>query len=381
MKRIKKFVCVLLFCVVIATLSCGCISKASSGTRGGSADETVNVQNTVIITDMIGREVEIPASVNSVIPIAQGTTRVFSYLGAADVISGISETENKSFSKYPYLAAHPELKKLPVVDAGGAGNPYPEEIVKVSPDLIVASYIDAENADHIQEKTGIPVIVIKPGVGRIGFMDYKDDNNDLFVSLDLIAPVTGKEERSEELKSYIKSLVDDLKSLTPDVTEDEKIPVYVGGLSKQGAFGLASTQVKYPPFVWVNADNAASGVESASNTIEISKEQIISWNPAVIFADMSNIQLIKDELNSGLYDDIDAVKDGRVYGVLPYPGYGLNHELVFADSYYIGSVLYPDNFKDIDVVSKTDEILKEFNGKGVYSEITKKTGGFGKVDY
>ncbi|WP_245543528.1 ABC transporter substrate-binding protein [Methanoplanus limicola] len=370
---------ILFLCVVAATLICGCTSDAS-GSPGATDDETATVQSTVIITDMIGREVEIPASVNSVIPIAQGTTRVFSYLGATDVISGISETENKSFSKYPYLAAHPELKKLPIVDAGGAGDPYFEEIVKVSPDLIVASYIDTENANHIQEKTGIPVIVIKPGVGRIGFMDYTDDNNDLFTSLDLIASVIGEEERSEELKLYIKSLVNDLEGRTSDVAEDKKVSVYVGGLSKQGAFGLASTQVKYPPFIWVNADNVASGVKSASNTIEISKEQIIGWNPAIIFADMSNIGLIKDELRSGLYDDIDAVKDDRIYGVLPYPGYGLNHELVLSDSYYVGSVLYPERFVDIDVVSKTDEIIKQFNGKESYSAITKKTGGFGRIE-
>ncbi|WP_245618839.1 ABC transporter substrate-binding protein [Methanogenium cariaci] len=180
---------------------------------------------------MIGREVEIPASVNSVVPIAQGSTRVFSYLGATDLIAGISNTENKSFSKYAYLAAHPELKALPpIVDAGGAGDPYFEEILKISPpDLIVASYIDVKNADHIQEKIGIPVVVIQPGVGRIGFMDYNDDTNDLYTSLDLIASIIGKEERAAELKSYIKGILGDLNERTSDISDDEKVPVYVGG--------------------------------------------------------------------------------------------------------------------------------------------------------
>ncbi|WP_225353801.1 ABC transporter substrate-binding protein [Methanolacinia petrolearia] len=328
---------------------------------------------------MIGREVEVPKQINSVVPIAQGSTRVFSYLDAIDLIKGISETENKSFSKYPYLAAHPELKELPIVDAGGAGTPYLEEIVKVSPDLIVASYFDVATADELQAKTGIPVVVIEPGVGRIGFIDYMDDNNDLYQSLDLIAKIIDKEERAVELKSYIKSLVTDLEERTDGISEDEIVPVYVGGLSKQGAFGLASTQIKYPPFVWTNSDNVASGVESASNTVEISKEQIIGWDPSVIFADVSNIVLIKDELSSGLYDTVKAVDEGEVYGVLPYPGYGLNHELVFADSYYVGSVLYPDRFSDVDVIAVSDEIMKEFNGKGAYSTITKQSGGFERI--
>jgi len=371
-----KLLLFLVIAIISATLVCGCMS--SNQTVQSSEDQSTSISS-ITVTDLIGREVEIPTQINSVVPIAQGSTRVFSYLDAIDLIKGKSETENKSFSKYPYLAAHPELKELPIVDAGGAGTPYLEEIVKVSPDLIVASYFDVETADELQAKTGVPVVVIKPGVGRIGFIDYMDDSNDLYLSLDLIAKTIGKEERAEELKSYIKSLVTDLEERTDDISDDEKVPVYVGGLSKQGAFGLASTQIKYPPFVWTNADNVASGVESASNTIEISKEQIIGWDPSVIFADVSNIVLIQDELASGIYDSVKGVDEGEIYGVLPYPGYGLNHELIFADSYYVGSVLYPDNFSDVDVVTVSDEIMKEFNGEGAYSTITKKTGGFGKI--
>jgi iron complex transport system substrate-binding protein len=378
MVRSKNVLFMAIFATIIVTFVSGCTGTAEE--HSVLPGETV-AGGSVIVTDMIGREVEIPASVNSVVPIAQGSTRVFSYLGATDLIAGISNTENKSFSKYAYLAAHPELKALPIVDAGGAGDPYFEEILKISPDLIVASYIDVKNADHIQEKIGIPVVVIQPGVGRIGFMDYNDDTNDLYTSLDLIASIIGKEERAAELKSYIKGILGDLNERTSDISDDEKVPVYVGGLSKQGAFGLSSTQVKYPPFVWANADNVASGVKSVSNTMEISKEQIIDWNPSVLFVDLLNVGVTKEDLKSGLYNDIDAVKNGDIYGVLPYPGYGLNHEMVFADSYYIGSVLYPDRFADIDVKSKTDEITKEFNGKGVYGVITKKTGGFEKIEY
>ncbi|ADN36382.1 periplasmic binding protein [Methanolacinia petrolearia DSM 11571] len=371
-----KLLLFLVMVIISATLICGCTSQ--NQTIQSPEEQSTSV-NTITVTDMIGREVEVPKQINSVVPIAQGSTRVFSYLDAIDLIKGISETENKSFSKYPYLAAHPELKELPIVDAGGAGTPYLEEIVKVSPDLIVASYFDVATADELQAKTGIPVVVIEPGVGRIGFIDYMDDNNDLYQSLDLIAKIIDKEERAVELKSYIKSLVTDLEERTDGISEDEIVPVYVGGLSKQGAFGLASTQIKYPPFVWTNSDNVASGVESASNTVEISKEQIIGWDPSVIFADVSNIVLIKDELSSGLYDTVKAVDEGEVYGVLPYPGYGLNHELVFADSYYVGSVLYPDRFSDVDVIAVSDEIMKEFNGKGAYSTITKQSGGFERI--
>ena len=51
-----------------------------------------------------------------------------------------------------------------------------------------------------------------------------------------------------------------------------------------------------------------------------------------------------------------------------------------ADAYYIGKVLYPNRFSDIDPAAKADEIFKVFLGKALYEEFIKGYGvGFSNV--
>lgn len=37
---------------------------------------------------------------------------------------------------------------------------------------------------------------------------------------------------------------------------------------------------------------------------------------------------------------------------------------MFSNSYYVGKVLYPEEFKDVDMDKKTEEIFIKFNGDG-----------------
>jgi iron complex transport system substrate-binding protein len=60
---------------------------------------------------------------------------------------------------------------------------------------------------------------------------------------------------------------------------------------------------------------------------------------------------------------LEAFKEGRVYGTLPYNYYHTNIAVALADAYYIGKVLYPDKFKDVDPEKKADEIFQVFLGK------------------
>jgi iron complex transport system substrate-binding protein len=70
------------------------------------------------------------------------------------------------------------------------------------------------------------------------------------------------------------------------------------------------------------------------------------------------------------------VKNNRIYGVMPYNWYANNYDTVLADAYYIGKLLYPDRFSDIDPEVKADEIYTMLDGKPVYADMKKLFGGF-----
>ena len=73
---------------------------------------------------------------------------------------------------------------------------------------------------------------------------------------------------------------------------------------------------------------------------------------------------------------IEAFKEGRIYGLLPFNYYWTNISTALSDAYYIGKVLYPDRFGDVDPVKKADEIFEAFLGEPLYGKFLGKYPGF-----
>jgi len=108
----------------------------------------------------------------------------------------------------------------------------------------------------------------------------------------------------------------------------------------------------------------------------IDKEKLLSWNPDVIFIDEASYSLVVEDLKDPVYQSLDAVREGRVYGVMPYNWYANNYDTVLADAYFIGKILYPDQFVEVDPEQKADEIYTMLDGKPVYAEMKQIFGGF-----
>jgi len=343
---------------------------------GGSAS---NSNGTVTITDVAGRTVQVPAKVNKVVGTGCSAREIV-YLNASDKIVGIEQTETNSTggwgNQLPYMIAHPELMSLPIVgDARKTLINY-EEIAKLKPDVVFAA--DAGQADDIQSKTGIPTVVVYTmGVGTTEQMaKYKD-------SLKIMGKVLGKSERAEELINYINSCEEDLNKRTKDVAASTNTTVYVGGHAYRGSHGITSTNAFYPPFKMANAKNVASSVSTndTSIAVQIDKEQLINWNPDVIFIEESSLNsVVNDTTNYPEYKDLKAIKNGQVYGLMSYCLYSYNKDILIADAYYVGKVLYPEQFSDVDPEKKADEIFVKFVGKPVYNEMKAVQGGFKKID-
>ena len=101
------------------------------------------------------------------------------------------------------------------------------------------------------------------------------------------------------------------------------------------------------------------------------------WDPDVLFFDESGLDVIRHDLsgNSPLKKGLTAIRNNRVYSVLPYNNYATNYELVLANAWYAGKVLYPEAFGDTEIVSKTGEILEAFLGKNIYKQVMSSSVG------
>jgi iron complex transport system substrate-binding protein len=67
---------------------------------------------------------------------------------------------------------------------------------------------------------------------------------------------------------------------------------------------------------------------------------------------------------------------------LPYNYYYTNIDIAIANAYYVGSIVYPDKFSDVDVIAKANEIFKELLGKELYNKVAEEYyGGFQQLSF
>jgi iron complex transport system substrate-binding protein len=339
------------------------------------SEPTEQKPETQEITDMTGRTVTVPTEINRIVAICSGCLRVLTYMDAADLVCVVEELEGDATGR-PYAMAHPEYASLPVIGPAHGGDP--ELIASQNPDIIFASDARSPDFDGLQAQTGIPVVCIV-----YGGLDTVDEIQTFYDGLTLVGQILHKEDRATEVINYFSNIIDDLDSRTSDIPDSEKLSVYVGGLSSSGKHGIVSTNAYYAPFTLTNSKNVITDemVHGSTSVVSIDAEVIPSLNPDVMFIDYFGLSLCQTDVadHADVYGSLDAIQNSRTYGVMGYNWYHLNYGVVLTDAYYVGSVLYPDQFSDIDPAVKADEIYTFLVGAPCYDGLVELYAPFGPV--
>ena len=332
----------------------------------------------LVVKDVLGREVVIKTPVRRVVAMGPGALRLVVYLNATDMLAGIEAMEKRppQGRDYGYVMWAKNLTNLPIIGQGGPDSPVNfEAIMAVKPDVIIMSPVLANTPDDVQQKTGIPVVVVSYGTtGSINFTE-------LFYSLQVLGKVLDREQRAEQLIAYMKSLIADLKTRTANITN--RPTVYVGAISFKGGQPFTSTQAGFPPLVLLNTPGVADKYGTKPGA-QISWEALLQAQPDVVFVDLGNYITVLQDFNKSKerYCSLNAFREGRVYGILPFNLYWTNIATMFADAYYMGKVLYPNSFADVDPIAKANEIYEKFLGIPLYQRIAKDFGGgFRKLSF
>lgn len=332
------------------------------------------------VKDAAGRTVAISEKVTRIICSGSGCLRLLTYVGAHNMIVAVDsiEVRGSPIDARPYAIANPQFKKYPLFGEF-RGNDNPELIAALDPKpqvIFKTVYGKGQNPDLLQAKTGIPVIVLEYGNLTWG-------RESLNSSLRLIGTVMGKTGRAEEVIAFFDMMQKDLIERTQNIREDKKPLCYVGGLGRNGPHGFQSTDPSFAPFVFTGVKNIAallSKKHSVAHAV-ISMEKIILADPEVIFLDASTLRLGSgltafDQLcNNPAYAQLQALKNRKIYALFPNVSYNQNFETVFANSYYIGKVLFPENFADIEPMAKAEEISVFLNGSPSFQKLNRQFDG------
>lgn len=330
-----------------------------------------------IITDLSGRTLTVPDKIERIVAL-RGALSLVCYLNIADRVVGVEHHET-AHTKWvgsrgrSYRMANPQLGALPVI--GSRSKPQPERIIGVKPDVILLGSGAKRFAAQLERQTNIPVVIVEVG-------DLGKDRLLFFRSLELIGTLCGVERRSQELCKKIESEIAELALRTQNLSSDERKEVYVGGLQFKVAHGILGTSCNYAPFNMVNTSNVVDKLTVNRKLVRgrftIKKETFVTLDPDVLFICESGLGVVGKELDEPLYKNLKVLRNDRIYLLMPHY-YGADPATVLSEAWYIGKVLYPDRFEDVEISDVADELYNFFVGRPLYCEMAKIFGGFKKL--
>ena len=355
-------------------------------------EKTAKTAEPVVITDMIGRQVEVvPGSYTRVVCIGAGALRMYTYINGADLLCGVEDIDNTSLQNRPKMfdsvaipyriAYETEFSALPSCGVGGpqAQAAEAEKILSCNPDIVISEYEDVQKEDALQEQLGVPVITLRSGPNNVFDASFSG-------SLRLLGQIFGKEDRAETIVSFIETEKAEISARTASVAEADRPSVYICGLGNWGTTNHLMTMPNYVAFDVANVKNAASGLGS-KGVQAIEKEYFVALGKDMdmIIMDAAAVKNIKPlyKEDPTMFDSCKAWQDGEVYLQMAFNAYYTNYELALANTWFIGKTVYPELFADIDLTAKLDEITTVFLGKPLAEQIFSyptSFGGYQKID-
>jgi len=211
-----------------------------------------------------------------------------------------------------------------------------ETIVRLMPDLVLdvgnATETYVTLADRVQEQTRIPVVLIG---GRLP---------ETPTTLRTVGALLGATERGEALARYAEAMLIQVRNEVAKIPQSERPSIYVArgpkGLETAVAGSIGSEVVDL-----AGARNVV-GKDTAPRTIvEVSPEQILSWQPDVILTvDRRFHGAIRTD---PLWREIKAVQAGRAHFVPDLPFSWLDDPPApnrLIGLLWLGKLLYPASF-------------------------------------
>lgn len=315
------------------------------------------------VIDQLGRQVTIPDRVNRVVVLQHQTLNLLVQLDAADDVVGVLSSWKKQlgpeFERFsPRLATIPMPGDLTQVNLEGLLAEHPQVV-------FVANYAPPEMISQI-EKAGIPVVAIslrrdaQSEKGKLNPQMNDEEqayNLGLQEGIRLIAKVVNRESQGEALIDYAFKQRETVGARLKDIPVDQRMRVYMANpdLTTYGSG-------KYTGLMMQHAGAINVAATSIKGYKQVSMEQVLSWNPQVIFVQDRYPDEVTKITRDPAWQGIDAVKNKRVYLMPEYAkawGYPMPEALAIGEL-WMAKQLYPQRFQDIDMNKAANDYYQRF---------------------
>ncbi len=248
-----------------------------------------------VLTDLIGRTVEIPDVPSRIVSISPTSTETLYLVGGVAIARDTSST-------FP-----PEVEELPVL--GGAYAPNMEAIAAQAPDLILIEALTQAHLVEALEEFGATVVALRAA-----------SVEDVVASIQLVGKIIEREEQASEAVSRITSEIEEAATGTAN---DLRVLVLISDANR---LLYVAKPDSYPGAVVaaVGMSNLAVDIPSAGSLpgfTRVSAEEVIALDPDIIFT-ISPAPPPAPSLSSvfGIipgFSTLTAYKSGRIYEIDP----------------------------------------------------------------
>lgn len=270
-----------LLCLLLAatlTLLCACAQAP--------------VASGVTLTDMLGREVTVPASPQKIVSLTPTNTEIVCALGFGDKLVAVDD-----YSNYP--ASVTDLPKVGGYDASGV-----EAIAALQPDLILTGDKLQQDAISALEKLGLTVIATE-----VTKLDQVDE------SIAFVAQALGAKDAGDKVVKAMTDRMDAVSAKTADLPDEQKPSVYWAvSFGEYGDFTVGKDA--FPTDLLALAGGKSVSAASEYAWTMYTPEQIVADDPDVIIVsgDQSTLESF---CASPIYGELRAVKEGHTYAIDP----------------------------------------------------------------
>ena len=330
------------FLTIILSLSLfGCNSAKQEEVTPNQQIETIE------ITDQVGRTVTFDKPVEKIVSTYYLVSASLLTLGLKDKIVGI---EMKAKSRGLYNLAAKELIDLPAVGSGKEINI--EAIASLEPDVVFLPKKQKDAADTLEE-LGIPSIVVNP--------ESYGQFNEL---ISIIGKVCGVSDKADELINYYENTVSNISSA---VANAEKPTVYIAGESSY--LRTCAGDMYQKQMIDICGGECVSAALEGSSWVDISKEQLLEFNPDYIFVVNYAEYSLDDLKNDESLKDLKAIQNNNVY-MIPskIEAWDYPQPSSILGLYWMAGILHPDIIAEDAYLNEAISFYNKYYGIQVGNE-------------
>ena len=363
----KKLTALILTCCLCLFMFAGCGGGNDTTTSSTSAESSAAAENTSgekTVTDISGREVTIPAEVDSIVNLWPAYTSSFYVIGAGDLLKAQAQQSNvNAWTEFFYPGA---------ADVPGMGGTTPnvEEIANLDPDLVIVhpTSIASGYADQLDE-LGIPAL-------DLNFDSYSG----MIDSYTILGEALGGEyqEKLDKLCADVQEKLDRNREWTADIADEDKpVVYYIAGQQNSLTTTMLGEDTMQEDWTVSNGGTyaPASMTAAGENGMEVTAEEVFAQNPDVIMVGGTYQHDLIEQLQTlDGWKDLNAVKNDRVYnipyGCFNWERFGIESDLMIDYALYcIQPEIAEEHGIDHDyLVDEVIDFYKTYNGKELTTE-------------